>query len=425
MQERILKYGLPLFCFLLPWQTRLIFSKALIEGQNFEFGVMSLYATEVLLVLIFLFSRRRQFKTKNELPVQFGALIVVPVLVSIIWALNQNLAVAQFLHVGFALLLFVMLLDKRVDLKLVLMGFVGGLCLQLGIGYAQVISGQSPASTLLGMAVHDANRLGEAVTTFPFGDRTLRAHGGFSHPNIFGGYLAVAIVAVIGFWRRSKYEDVRALLFLFIGLLSIGLFLTFSQAAWFGLILAFVVGAIVTLMHKTELAKKFVIPVAFLVIASAFSYMLFTGLSAQQIDTSTELEKRSMTDRVEEYQEFFTVMDTPREWLFGQGVGNYTLAVAHDFPDRQWWQYRPIHNVPLIVVGEIGLVGLVIVLVWSSTIDKINFARFPDRDAVTAFMMGNVLLFILFFDHYLWTSWAGLALVALVMALTVRMGERD
>ncbi|MFH1712040.1 MAG: O-antigen ligase family protein [Patescibacteria group bacterium] len=386
---------------------------------------MSLYATELLLVLIFILSGRRQFSQGSQKPIQLAALLVIPVLVSVIWAVNQDLAVAQFLHIGFAMMLFIMLLDKRVDLKWVMMSFVAGLLIQVGLGAVQVASGNSPASTWLGMAAHDATRLGEAVTGFPTGERTLRAHGGFSHPNVLGGYLAVAIVAVLGFWQAAKFEAQRVTLAILGAVLLVGLFLTFSQSAWLGLIMAFIVGAMVALMKNTARARILVVPVAFLIIGGAFAYMLITGTPSSPIDATIELEKRSMVDRVEEYQEYFTVMDTPQEWIFGHGSGNYMLAVADVYPGRYWWQYRPIHNVPLMVVGEIGLLGLVFVLIWSSTIDKINFARFPNREAVTAFMMGNVILFILFFDHYLWTSWAGLALVALVMALTVRMGEKD
>ncbi len=111
--------------------------------------------------------------------------------------------------------------------------------------------------------------------------------------------------------------------------------------------------------------------------------------------------------------------------LFGHGVGDYVFTLANDFPGRSVFDYQPIHSVPLLILEEVGLFGALAAIYWASCIDKMNFARFPNRDAVAAFAMGNVILVILFFDHYLWSSWAGLAMLAFIMALTVRMGEPE
>jgi hypothetical protein len=65
----------------------------------------------------------------------------------------------------------------------------------------------------------------------------------------------------------------------------------------------------------------------------------------------------------------------------------------------------------------------VLFLIFLSRIDILNFSRFPNVDAIAAFAMGNVLLLIAFFDHYLWSSWSGLTLAVFVLALTIRLGQ--
>jgi hypothetical protein len=105
------------------------------------------------------------------------------------------------------------------------------------------------------------------------------------------------------------------------------------------------------------------------------------------------------------------------DWLVGHGLSSSVLGST--------FSTQPIHNLPLLIIFELGFIGAIIIVTWSSTIDKLNFSRFPHPGALLAFGMGNVVLVILFFDHYLWTLWPGLALIAFVMALTVRLGEDE
>ena len=76
-----------------------------------------------------------------------------------------------------------------------------------------------------------------------------------------------------------------------------------------------------------------------------------------------------------------------------------------------------------MIAGEVGILGLLFVLVWFIAIDRINYKRLPNIKAVIAMMMGISILTISLFDHYLWSNWAGLALVVFVAAMLVRMGE--
>jgi hypothetical protein len=98
-------------------------------------------------------------------------------------------------------------------------------------------------------------------------------------------------------------------------------------------------------------------------------------------------------------------------------------ALAAEEPGQDVWAYQPIHNVPLLLVGEIGLIGFFIVLFILSRLTIINFSRFPAIDAIAAFSMSYALFAVAFFDHYLWSSFSGLALVGFVSALLLRHGN--
>lgn len=416
IQELTYKWGLPIFFFILPWQTRWIIDVVNVSGQPYEFGILSIYVIEIFLLFIVVLMGCINFAKESKLTIRLMLLLFIPIVISFLFVVDIRLAYVQAMHFAVAMLLFLALMDRNVSLKKVIISFTAGLLLPALLGIYQFVLGSSPSSTVLGMSEHFAERLGEAVIELR-GGRVLRAYGSFPHPNIFGGYLAVALAGIIGFWNQWKEKSTRIFLGVSGVILSIALLMTFSRSAWLGLLLGLLLGAIVLVYKNTARARLIVVPVALIAIVGIL--LLTTG----RLNMGSEIESRSITERVEQYQEFPQVVG--KNWIFGNGIGNYTLAIDERFPNREWWEYQPIHNVPLLIVGEIGLFGLLIIGLWAASIDKINFARFPNREAVTAFMMGNVILIIAFFDHYLWSSWAGLALVVYVMALTVRLGESE
>lgn len=411
--NKLIIFLVPLIAFLLPWQTRFIFGAEDIGGWS-QFGVWSIYAVESLVLLAVLLSPRRTLETRDRLPLMGLSAVVTVTLVSIALSIAPILSAFTAAHIVIGALYFVLLLDRRVNLSHVMMGFVAGLVVPSIFGIIQVFTGGFPASTVLGMSARDATELGESVWMMG-GERWLRAYGSFSHPNVFGGYLAVGIVTA-GYLAMEAVKKERKTAFIVAGILFVvTLFLTQSQSAWIGLFLAALVALIAYKVKPVDRARKLVIPVAFLIIGGVFSVMLFGG------SLLPALERVSSEERIEQYQEYPAVIKD--HWMLGVGAGAYSAALEEENEGKSWWSYQPIHNVPLLILAEIGVLGLLAVLFWTMPIDQRNFSRFPHKGAVAAFMMGNVILVILFFDHYLWSSWSGLALVAYVMALTQRLGE--
>ena len=164
--------------------------------------------------------------------------------------------------------------------------------------------------------------------------------------------------------------------------------------------------------------------IAFAVVAVALGVALFAPSIAASLRGGGALEDKSLSERADQYREFPDTMQGT-DWLIGSGPRSYVYTMATIHPDRGVWEYQPIHNVPLLVLAEIGQIGLILLVAWIVTLDRQNFARFPNRDAAYAHGMGKVLFVVIFFDHYLWSSWAGLVLVAYVAALMLRLGENE
>lgn len=414
LQSKLIPFLLPAIFFLLPWQTRYIFAEHEIAGEPFAFGVVSLYLVEALVVLAFLLYGRLQICKVYKQAVGLLFLIICLAGISITWSMNFEVAFGQFAHLLVALMLFLLLLDSRTDLRKVMIGFAAGLIIPIGLGVWQVIVGSSGASTILGLAARDAQRLGDAVYILEDGTRILRAYGSFSHPNTFGGYLVVGILSLLAVYSERNRSIFRTLWWIFISVLLIGVLLTFSQSAWIALIISLICGTGVLWLYQKGRQSSFKI------LAGVFSVVILMGsIFGVLVLNRASLDQSSIVERAEQYQEWPRVVSD--SIALGAGLGNYTYAVEVFDQTREWWQYQPVHNVPLLIFGELGILGLVLVIAWAGAIDKLNFQRLPKRAPIVALMMGCALLVVASLDHYLWTQWAGLALVVYVMALTARL----
>lgn len=416
--------------FLLPWQTRWMYSEVSIAGAHTEFGVMSLYAVELFLVAALIGGSlldRKGWKIdeKRQLPVRLGAIVVVIAVLGTAFADRSAFSLSMATHLGLAYVLFAAILLDRVSVKHLLFAFVASLIAPLILGGIQVFGGSSPANSWLGLAYRNAAQLGDAVFTVS-GERALRAYGSFPHPNVFGGFLGVGLFAWWGAMAsvRREWERQRHLMVTSIGtgVLIAGMLLTGSRSAFLGLF----VGLALVFVVKSIPSMKIARPTAailgiFAVFGSLLASFYLTDL-ASSIRGGGVNEERSLTERIALYEDFVPFMAATNP-VIGHGIGSYVLSLSDADPGKSVFDYQPVHNVFLLILAELGFLGLAAMLCWGASVAWTNVLRFPHRDALYAFGMGNVVFMICFFDHYLWSSWSGLALIAFAMSMMVRLGE--
>lgn len=100
--------------------------------------------------------------------------------------------------------------------------------------------------------------------------------------------------------------------------------------------------------------------------------------------------------------------------FLGVGLGSYTLAVHNEIDQsRPAWDYQPAHNVFLLMLTELGVIGVLVILFFCYLI---------------GFKASRVLLpvFIIFFlfavlDHYLWSLYSGLVLVGVGKGMLTKL----
>lgn len=258
------------------------------------------------------------------------------------------------------------------------------------------------------------------------GAHFLRAYGLTAHPNVLGGMLAIGLLWVVAAALMTPAR-VRAwwLLVLIPGVA--GLLLTFSRAAWIGLLVG-----LVWLVWRWPQGRRWWLVIAALLVTGTLALIWWRPvlLWTRLFDWSTPLEARSLNERV---VYFALALDVIRSHLWaGVGSGLYLHALPALAGETA------VHNALLLATAELGLVGGAFWL-W------LNWAwlgvRWPPKplpgaaalDAAYTVFHASVAswlaLFVIgLFDNYTWltASWrAAIMLGLLAGALAAAVQQRS
>jgi hypothetical protein len=417
------------FCFvifLIPWQSRFIYKEVTLGGQIWQYGLLSLYASLIVLLLaalVFGSQHRDQWHLSKY---KWWYVLVFYALVSSICRPLPYLGLYYLLFI-FGTILFIFLAQyvkkKNILWALLLSGLIQGI-----LAIYQSITQSVSANKWLGIAEQLAQNRG--VSVLEIGDmRILRAYGSLSHPNMLAGFLVLAILVALYLWhdvyvqsekvdwqikKIQKYTiSVCSIIFSLV-LMNFALLATFSRSALLALIITLLFILIFSLVKKDKLtiyivSKYFIF---MLMVFWAFN-MYYPNLWLSRLDLNNRLETKSIQDR----QTTYTQLDwtKPREIIFGQGLGLNTYLVYQKNTPLSVDEVQPIHNWFLLALAEVGLVGVLIFLILLYVYLKNSFTKNKNNIWFGGFVL--LLLLLGLFDHYLWTSWTGWLMVGVVVAI--------
>jgi len=416
LSDQLSTYFLTAAVFLLPWQTRWIFAEFSIGGGIWEYGKLSIYGVEILIILAMLFRRQPRPVLSAVQTTRFLIAFIGTAFISITLSLNVFLGLNFIFHLVSAYAFFVLLTDYRTNFRYLAAVFISGILVSSVFGWIQVIGGSSPAVTVVGLAAHHAKTLGDSVVETSAG-RTLRAYGLFSHPNIFGGYLVIALISAL--WLlEGRSKNIIANLAVII--LPATLLISFSRSAWIALALALSILLAFWQRKKIEIPVRpiiMIISVVFLISSSIF----FRDQIMTRLTFSQRLETKSVEERVVGVASLKDVVAINP--ITGVGPRGYTLALSKLDPYKPAWDYQPVHNLFLLILAEIGFVGLAAFIALLIKTGKPVWGWLGDSKGWYAIAIFSAFLVIGLLDHYLWTFWSGLALVSLATALALRSEE--
>ena len=179
----------------------------------------------------------------------------------------------------------------------------------------------------------------------PFGNAgcfdRLRAYATFAHPNVFGGFLAVALPLILYSFRRRVNDRNILLAFSFVcG--TVALTFSFSRSAW----ALFAAGVFVTVYVRAR--KKTPVVVSGILVFLIALVAVFLSVHAADL---------SVVRRVELNAAAVTIfLHHP---LFGAGLNNFLELLPQTSAFRTIYFLQPVHNIYLLVLCQVGLVGTV------------------------------------------------------------------
>ncbi len=416
--ENLLRHLLSALLFLLPWQTIWIYQERYLNGVKWEYGTLGFYATEGLLWLcavLFMIWYWNKFRAKfsNFQIFKFSfssdriflismLLLIIYQLSSTLWSTDAQIALQQSLRVIEAAILFLVILIGPLSFERAAKWFIAGAVIQALLGIWQFLTQSNFSSTLLGLSAHPAWQAGSSIVGNEAG-RWLRAYGGFPHPNILGGYLVIALAALL----PKKLSFI--IYHLSFSIIAVALFFTFSRSAWIALVATLFIALVV------NWKKYFPIATISLVIFFILS-IIYWPLVATRLARITQNEIQSTNERITGYSEAISIWKK-HTWL-GVGAGNYTLVLHQLQPNRPGWEYQPVHNAAVLFLTEMGIIGTTIFSLFLFSF--FLFTKSIGIRTTNLFILILPFLPIIFLDHYSYSSLIGLLMTAIYSGLLIR-----
>ena len=409
------------YAFLLsfPFSWRKVIFPSVTGGVFNEYLDFSLYVGDILITISCILILKHSIHIKSiiyrikmfHVEHWLGAIFFLYILCSFFWSENKwlwidgSISLIRIITI-LSIFVFALKFDKTSgecstwnNLKYFTFIIAFSIVIQSFIGIAQFIHNQSIGISLLGESILSQYTNGVAKIDFDT-FKQIRSYGTFLHPNIFSGYLIVTIFFILGYIHlinKKMFHVEHYFLYFSLLLATLGLIFTFSKIA----IVSFCIMMGWYLFHVEQIHWKkmfHVEHVMFLIALMGFLLVIFT-LGRDQILKS--IDERLFIFHIQPIQ-----LET---LLFGKGLGQSVYTLSENHQNLENWQLQPIHNVYLLIIYEIGLVGFgmmsYLVFMYIQNVPRGTNGLFY----VPILIIGTIAIF----DHYLWDIYVGQVLLAL------------
>lgn len=408
MRTKSVSWWLYLWLIFWPWSTKLILRPAETNYLEIAWYLSSVFLIWPLAKLICDSLRsKRQKRNLNKLyPAWWwgASLLFIVAVLSVLWAVDTPLAFFRLLILSSGLGIFLLnVYHQDIDFFNALKVFLIGLVPPAIFGIWQFWTQNIVANKYLGLAAHSASELGVSVIETGAG-RFLRSYGPFDHPNIFGSVMALgAITALFLFLKRKNKKPETVFLLATFLILVAAMITSFSRAA----VLSFFISLVALIWTQRQVfwqrASSFIIG---LIVLVALAFLAYQPLIMSRTDVTARLESRSINERLLYFQQAGDLISA--NIFSGVGLGGYITTLINNEGVFPVWYYQPVHNYWLLVWAELGIFGLLaILLLWFGVLeDSIKNKTWPIW----------LLLFILsVFDHWMWTQPVALIIIFFIL----------
>jgi hypothetical protein len=412
--EKVIRTLWKLFLLTFPFSVHFV----LYEEASYRFGNFNpwvtgfLFLPEILLILTFLlwfiYKWRNKELGKLKAP-GWGLTLFLIFLVNagLVTFFQGNLILYLFFLVRVleAGAVYVLIRQKVLPHSEVIRWLLYGAAFQIVLAYLQTRLNHSIGLSFIGEPVIGPEISNVAKTDLPGGLKEIRPYGTFLHPNLLGFYLMTILLLSLSYLKKAALP-------FWVILLSVGIYLTGSQAAQLTLLI--VAGVLLLLSFIRVSAQKRILSLGL------FFVFLFGNLWVYLNSASLAWSYSSIQERL---MQNVISLNMLIHHFWGVGVANFTL-VMEQFSSVKLlpWEFQPVHNIYFLVLNETGLQGLLLLILIVAYLLrsywKADLSYFL-KDKVRILPLFGLIV-IASFDHLLWTSWIGPILTGMVIAETTR-----
>ena len=396
-------------------------NSSFVYGLRLDYLSPTFYFTDLLIILIFIFSFSKLLKVIKNTPKKYllaYLLFLSTLLLGLIGARNFLVGIygiGKFLE--FSFLIYYISQNYRKFNKLFLF-----FCVSLSILFETILTflqyfnqgSVGGAFYLFGERAFNAITPGVANASIN-GQLFLRPYATFSHPNVLAGFLIFSMLLLILFSFKEKHLIKFTILGSVFG--TAALLLTLSRAAIFLWLIYLIVLFGLSLDEKYK-KRKFnsLQAVLLILIIVGITIILFlqNNYIVQRFLTTNLLDESLMQRQELMTQSLDMFWKNP---IFGVGVNNFFNNLVIGISKQNDFLIQPVHNIFLLVLSETGVIGLVFVL--SIFIKSIAMILKKKQNKVYLLMLIFATIFLGMFDHYFLTLQQGQLMLAFIIGISI------
>ncbi len=434
------------------WPT---FSEVL--GIRIDYLSPTLYATDILIIVLFLFWCKKQNFNKFFKNISSPWLIFF-IYLSINTLLSNNpllslYGLTKVLELFFLGYYITQLGMNKKELSKIAWIIAVSVIVESLLAIAQYLHQGSLNGLLyfLGERKFSASAPGIANASIN-GQLLLRPYGTFPHPNVLAGYLLCMMVFIYSFFnvRKSIVKKSIKLFVLILG--SIALMLTLSRVAivlWLIMVIAVLLKKVKVTIRRVSLratdkergnpvvdrdcfvvhyrgaprkdnfwvlSEHLQLKKQYLIFIMAIVILVFYfGSSIVPRLLATSITEEAFTQREELIKSAITIIKS--DPLLGVGIYNFIPSLSHvQKPISGLFYFQPVHNNFLLLTAEIGIIGLLFFLFFIfKTYQRLIKAH--NTRSNTLLIALSIIFVLGLFDHYFLTIQQGQLLLAFIFGL--------
>jgi hypothetical protein len=350
--QRFEKIALILLLFLLPTQLAFHFWPpwAFVFGIRVDFLSPSIYATDILVAILFVISLLVDKKTLSKSIARnkyYILALLLFVITNIVFSVSPFVSIYKWIKViEFTFLAYYFSKQKTLGMASIIKILLLTSSFFSLIGILQFFSGGTLGGILyyLGERTFNMSTPGIALVAIN-GAEHLRAYSTFSHPNSLAGFLGIVIILVLtnGHLKDSKTKIPALVISLvcFVVAFSLSAYIGISTALLFWLISKY---------------KKLFKYMAYIFL----SLSIFLSLLMPMVSSSILKVVPGVSQNLSQRLDLAAISGKliSHNFFFGGGLGTFVIGATRVHGFTNTWLLQPVHNISLLIFTEIGLIGL-------------------------------------------------------------------